>query len=168
MARGNKIVVSESPRGVFMEGRVTGTPKPGTVLEIDWSVAKDDGGRFTWEPFGVTGASGAKGVSADGDRRIIAVLLADKLQGKTATDAYVTGTRCFMYVPVAGEELNMLVADVAGTGDDHAVADIFMVDDGTGKLVETTGDPESEPFVCLENTTNPLADALLHCLYTGQ
>ncbi len=167
MAQGNKIIVSANPRGRHLEGKVTGTPKPGTVMEIDWSEAKVDG-RFTWEPYGTTSASGIKGVGADGDRRIIAVLLPDKLQGKAATAAYVTGSRCFLYCPVMGEELNMLLEDVAGTGDNHALGDILMVDDGTGKLLATTGDPESEPFVCLEVSTKPVTDQLLHCLYTGQ
>ncbi len=166
MAWGNEIIVSGEPKGVFKEGYVTGTPKPGTVMEIDWSEAIGDGGRFTWEPYGVTGADGIRGVGADGNRRIISVLLPDKLRGKTATQAYVTGSRCFMYVPVAGEELNMLIEDVGGTGDDLRVGDIMMVDDGTGKLLETSS-PESEPFICLEDVTNPLADFLMHCLYTG-
>jgi len=167
MAKGNEIIVSANPKGRFLEGVVTGTPKPGTVMEIDWSEAKSNG-RFTWEPYGTTAADGIRGVGADGDRRIIAVLLPDSLQGKAATAAYVTGDRCFLYVPQAGEELNMLVEDVAGTGDDLRVGDIMIVDDGTGKLLETTGDPESEPFIVLEAVTNPTADTLVHCLYTGQ
>ncbi len=166
MASGNKIIVTPNPNGVFFEGRITGTPKPGTVMEIDWSEAISNG-RFTWEPYGTTGADGIRGVAADGDRRIIAVLLEDEQQGKIATDAYVTGDVGFMYVPLAGEELNMLIEDVGGTGDDLRVGDIMMVDDGTGKLLETSS-AESEPFVVLEALTDPVADTLIHCLYTGQ
>lgn len=158
MAKGNEIIVSMEPRGVFHEGYVSGTPKPGTVMQIQAGTAMDGTGRFTWEVYNA---------AADGDQRLIAVLLHDKLQGKLATDAYATGDRCRLYCPLPGEELNMLVADVSGTGDDHTVGEILMVDDGTGKLVATTGTPESEPFICLEATTDPTADALLWCIFTG-
>ena len=168
MASGNKIIVTPNPNGVFFEGRITGTPKPGTVMEMDWSEAISNG-RFTWEPYGTTGADGIRGVGADGDRRIIAVLLEDEQQGKVATDAYVTGDVGFMYVPIAGEELNMLLTDAAGTANDSfRVADILIVEDGSGKLVLTAGDPESEPFIALETSSGEDTAKLLHCLYTGQ
>ncbi len=156
MAKGNEIIVSAQPKGVFLEGTVSGTPKPGTVMEVS-AVATNGTKTFrVYQP------------GTDGDRRPIYVLLPDHLQGKLATDAYVSGDRCFVYCPVMGEELNMLVADVSGTGDDHAVGDVMMVDTGTGKLIVTTGSPESEPFILLEASTDPTADALLWCAYTGQ
>lgn len=158
MALGNGIIISLEPRGVFHEGYVSGTPKPGTVMQIQAGTAMDGTGRFTWEAFNA---------DADGNQRLIAVLLEDRLQGKLATEAYATGDRCRLYCPLPGEELNMLVADVSGTADDHTVGEILMVDDGTGKLIATTGSPESEPFICLEASTDPTADALLHCMFTG-
>jgi hypothetical protein len=162
MAKGNCIIVSSNPKGVFLEGVIDGTPKPGTVMQIKAATAAQ-GGRFTWEVFNT---------SADGEQRIIAVLLEDSLQGKAATAAYVDGDRCFLYCPIAGEMLNMLVADVAGTGttaaEAKAIGDLLMVDDGTGKLIDTTGSPESEPFILLEAQAEPIsADALLWCMYTG-
>jgi len=42
-----------------------------------------------------------------------------------------------------------------------------MVDDGTGKLIATTGTPESEPFVLLETVTDPTADTLAWTMYSG-
>ncbi len=167
MAKGNKIVVSERPKGVHLEGQLpsTGTPKPGIVMEIDWSEAVVSG-RFTWEPYGTTGADGIRGVGSDGDRRIIAVLLPDPNTGQASDTAYVAGARCYMYVPQAGETLNMLVEDVGGTGDDLRVGDLMMVDDGTGKLLETSS-PQAEPFMVLEAITNPTADTLVWCMYTG-
>ncbi len=165
MARGNKIVVSERPKGVHLEGYITGTPKPGTVMEIDWSVAEVSG-RFTWEPYGTTGANGIRGVGADGNRRIMAVLLPDPNTGQASTTAYVTGARCYMYVPQAGETLNMLIDDIDGTADDLRVGDIMMVEDSTGRLIETNS-PESEPFIVLEALTDPVVDTLLWCMYTG-
>lgn len=168
MALGNRIIVSEEPRGRFIEGIITDTSKPGTVMEIDWSESIINNSEFSWEAYGTTAADGIRGVAADGDRRVIAVLLEDKMQGKIATDAYVAGGRCFLYVPIAGELLNMLILDISGTGDDLRLADPLIVNDGDGKLIETTGDPESEPFICLEALTDPVADALLLCMYTGQ
>jgi len=165
MAYGNAIIVSGEPKGVFKEGIIaTGqTPKPGVVMEIDPGVS-DVNGRFTWQPYGV-GADGTGAVSADGDRGVIAVLLPDPT--KNATTAYAAGANCFLYCPIMGEELNMLVEDVAGTGDDIAIGDKFIVDDGTGKLILTTGTVEAEPFIALEAHTNPTSDTLCHCMFTG-
>jgi len=158
MAKGNEIIVSANPRGVFMEGTINGALQPGIVVQLDVSEGLDANGRPDWEAYNA---------AADGNQRLIAILLPDVNRGKLATDAYVSGDHCFVYVPVAGEEFNMLVGDVAGTGDDHAFGDIMMVDDGTGELVATTGTPESEPFQLLEAATDPTADALMHCIYTG-
>ena len=155
-ARGTKVIIEANPQGKFMEGIVQGTPKPGTVMEIVTPFYQ--GGRHLWRAF-ETGQ--------DGDKRVIAVLLEDDLQGKLISDAYVTLTRCFLYVPIAGEELNMLLADVSGTADDHAAGEMLMVDNGTGKLVASAGTPESEPFQLLEAVTDPTADTLAPCMYTG-
>lgn len=158
MAKGNEIIVSMEPRGVFHEGYVSGTPKPGTVMQVQAGTAMDGTGRFTWEAYNA---------DADGNQRLIAVLLHDKLQGKLATDAYASGDRCRLYCPLPGEEINMLKGDVSGTADDFAVGDVLMVDDGTGKVIATTGSPESEPFICLEAVTDPTADQLVWCMFTG-
>lgn len=178
MAKGNKIVISSDPRGRFIEGFLSHTdsttPKPGTCMEIDTGV-EPVGGRFTWEPFGVTAASSNQGVAADGDQRLIAVLLPDTLQGVAADTAYSAATsgpsgngsvRIFMYIPLPGDELNMIVEDVGGTGDDIAIGNILEVDDGTGKLILSTSG-ESEPFIALETITNPTADTLLWTMFTG-
>jgi hypothetical protein len=154
--RGSKIIVSNNPRGRFIEGIISGTPKPGVVMQVVAATEPVEG-RFTWQVFDQ---------ASDGRRSLIAVLLEDDNQGKGSDDAYVSGTRGRMYCPVAGEELNMRMLDVAGTGDDHAIGDRLMVDDSTGKLVvDSSG--ESVPFVCLETATDPTADALLWTMYTG-
>lgn len=157
MSTKNDIILSTPERGVREEGTIIGTPLPGTVMQLQSGTAKVNG-RFSWEVYNVT---------ADGDKATIAVLLPNKLEGKLITDAYVTGTRGFLYFPAMGEILNMLVADVSGTGDDHTIGEVFMVDDSTGKLIATTGSVESEPFVCLEATTDPTADAHLECRFSG-
>lgn len=157
MAKGNEIIVSANPRGVFMEGTLEGALKPGVLVEIK-ATALDGSGRPTFRAYQP---------GTDGVRKIPIVLLPDVNQGKLATDAYADGDHCFCYVPVAGEELNMLLQDVSGTGDAHAVGETLIADSGTGKLIATTGTPESEPFQLLEAVAAPTADTLAHCIYTG-
>ena len=159
MARGNEIVLSNDPRGRYIEGFVTGTPKPGIVMQVDIDVALREG-RHTWEPW-----NGAY----DSQQSLICILLNDTLQGKTFDKAYATGERIFMYCPIAGEEMNILLEDVSGTADDHAVGDRFIVDDSTGKFLATTGTShdKSEPFFAMEAITDPVADTLIWAMYTG-
>lgn len=162
MAKGNLIVVSAEPQGRFVEGYIaTGeTPKPGQVVQIKASAGIDDTGNFTWEIYNA---------DADGGRPKgpLGVLDIDHMQGKTATQAYVAGARCFVYIPYPGDELNMLLADVGGTADAHSFGEMLIVDDTTGKLIATTGTPETEPFMLLEDVTAPTADTLVHVIYTG-
>ncbi len=157
MAKGNEIVVTSNPRGCFKEGLIDGALKPGTLMQLKASTAAV-GGRFTWQRY-------QRGT--DGERSLVAVLLPDHLQGKTATQAYVDGDRCFLYCPVAGEEINVLVDDISGTADDVAIGDRFIIDTETGRLIATTGTPESEPFEALEAVVDPTADHLVYCQYTG-
>lgn len=158
MARGNEIIVTADPKGTFLEGIIDGTPKPGTCMQVKAGVEMV-GGRFTYEVFNQ---------AADGSRSLVAVLLPDSLQGRSATDAYETGKRGFLYCPIAGEELNMLIGDVAGTdgSSDFAIGDRLMIDDTTGKLVDNSSG-ESVPFICLETVTDLAADRLTMCQYTG-
>ena len=167
MARGNEILVSANPKGFYEECVISGTPKPGTVMELKKATAVI-GGRWTFEPAGTTAAVGANlGMAADGDRLAIAVLLPDQLQGKIATDAYADGDRGFLYYPVSGEELNMLLENQSGTADDFIIGSKLIVDDGTGKLLISASTVESEPFMCLEAITDMAADTLAWCKYTG-
>jgi len=165
MAYGNAIIVSGEPKGVFKEGIVSGTPKPGTVMEMVAATA-DVNGHFTWAAYG-TDASAAGAVATDGDRAAIVVLLPDPT--KSATTAYASGGNCFLYCPTPGEELNMLFEDIAGTGTDQdvCIGDKLIVDDGTGKVMKSTGSVEAEPFIALEAATNVAADTLIHCMFTG-
>lgn len=155
MAKGNRIIVASNPRGLFEEGIISGTPKPGTCMEKTAATAPVSG-RFTYRA--VTRADGAIGS--------ICVLLEDRMQGKLATDAYVSGTRGFLYYPVAGEDLNMLVGDVAGTADDVAIGDLFGVTQTTGKL-KANNSFASAPFQANEVITDPTADYLLWVTFLG-
>jgi hypothetical protein len=153
----NTIIVSQEPRGRRAVCVVSGTPKPGTVMQLK-AATEPIGGRHTWEVF-----NGA----ADGERTVIAVLLEDSLQGKGITDAYVDGSRGFLYFPLPGDELLMQLLDVAGTADTRAIGDKYMADDGTGLLVVTTGSPEAEQFVLLETLAAPTADTHAHVMFSG-
>jgi hypothetical protein len=162
VANGNEIIVSVPHRGVFIEGIISGTDKPGTVMQIK-AATEPVGNRFTWEKYDR---------SWDAQTGLIAILLEDKLQGKLATDAYVTGTRCFLYCPAMGETLNVLLKDITGTASDqdYAIGDYLEVDDGTGKLQDaSTGTTRnySAPFVLLETITDLAADQLVWAMYTG-
>lgn len=158
--RGQRIIVSADPKGIFLDGIISGTPKPGTIMQIDVSEGIDEAtGRPTYEVFNR---------DFDGQQGQMAVLLEDDLQGKTASDAYVSGTLGQLYIPLPGEELNMLVKDVSGTADDHSLGATMMVDDGTGMLVTAYGSAESESFQLLEALTDITADTLAHCVFLGK
>jgi hypothetical protein len=164
MARGNEIIVSAEPNGRFLEGVIANgqTLYPGTIMQIDPSVAMV-GGRHTWTAYSR---------DADGNRPKgpYAVLLPDSNTGQAATTAYAASTgatRCFLYCPLPGDELNLLHENVAGTGDDVALGDILIVDSGTGKMKVTASTPESECAVALESRTDPTSDALIHCMWSG-
>ena len=153
---GSTIILSSEPRGVFLGGIVSGTPKPGTCMTI--TTAEPVNERHTWEAFNR---------DADGNRANWGVLLDDFIQGLDNDTAYVDGTHCQIYFPAKGESLLMLVANIAGTGDAFAIGDYMIIDDGTGKLIATTGSPEEEPFQVMETVAALTADTLVHCMYSG-
>lgn len=161
MAKGNSILVSADARGRQTEGYINAALKPGTCIQLDVSEGVGNDGRFDWEAYSIAS------VAQHGGQQLVAVLLEDWGQGKLATDAYVSGDRCFLYFPIPGDELNMLVLNLAGTADDHAFGEVLMISDGDGKLIATAGTPESEPFQLLEVITDPTADTLAHVYFTG-
>ncbi len=156
--RGNEIIVSANPQGKFLEGTIVGTPKPGSIMEIIPNTGTVSG-RHSWRVSS----------RAAGKPRLHAVLLADQLQGKLATDAYVTGTRGFLYVPINGEELNMRV-DVPGTGSGAGIVDIgedLMVK-GNGHLQPYNGSAQSMPFTSLESVADDASgEVLCWCVFNG-
>lgn len=163
MARGNETIVSSDPRGILTEGIVKAaeTHYPGMVCLRDASVALVTG-RHTYKIYDE---------SADGDQPTgafwVVTNLLGSLVGKTAAQSYAAGERASYYSPVAGEELNLLIKDIAGTGDDHALGEKLIVDTGTGKLIATTGSPETEVAQLLEVITDPTADTLAWCQWSG-
>lgn len=175
-ATGNRIVIAgANARGIWEEGYLDHTnssaPKPGTVMQIQ--AFEPVGGKLVWDVFGA--GSGTSDVLADGNRRLIAVLCPFIIGGQTATTAYAASTsatartRIKLYLPLPGDQLNMLFTDVSGTGDDHGIGDLMIVDNGTGKLVLTVeGSPESEPFQVMRTVTDVVGgDYLSHVMFTG-
>lgn len=152
--RGTVIVAQANPGGRFDEGIIDGTPKPGVVMEMKTATAMNNG-RMTYQVFS----------RADGSLGPIAVLREDDLQGFDYDTAYVSGRRGFLYWPEPGDELNMRVLDVAGTGDDIAIGDTFGVDQNTGKLVK--GSLTNECFQAMEAVTDPTADTMLLVKFLG-
>lgn len=159
MARGNNIIVTSDPKGRFEEGPILTAEKPGTICERLPSTALV-GGRFTYRVY-------QPGTDGEQPKGAFWVLLADWMQGKSATDAYAAGDRGFFYSPEPGDELNLLLANIAGTADDHAIGEMLMVDTGTGKLIATTGSPETEVAQLQETVTDPTADQLVWVQWTG-
>lgn len=161
MSRRNEIIVTADPKGRFFEGFVaTGeTFYPGMLVQMDPTVALV-GGRHTCKVYDR---------DADGDRPKgpFIVVLSDMMQGKATSDSYAAGARFFGYIPLAGDELNLLYKNVTGTADDVAAGDIMEVDDATGKLIVSTSTPETEVAMALEAITDPTADTLLWCIWSG-
>lgn len=160
MAKGSKTILTPD-RGYPVEGIVnTGeTLYPGMVVQVD-PTQSTQGGRFVCPIFNR---------AADGDRPQgpHIVVCEDLKQGKTTSDSYTAGERFMGFVPQAGCELNLLFKNVAGTADDVAAGDLFIVDDGTGKMIVTTGTPEAEVAEALEAVTDPTADTLVWSIWTG-
>ncbi len=153
--------LTNSPKGVFLEGIISGTPKPGTIMTLKAGVAPQ-GGRFTYEPYET--ASGA-----DGDPRMQAVLLEDHLQGKTFSDAYVSGTRCFMYVPISGEEMNILLSGegTSGSANVFTIGERLKVEHASGHLIAEGTSANQSPWMLLEAVTEAVStDTLAWCQRT--
>jgi hypothetical protein len=141
MARGNAIVLAGNPKGHFEEIIVSGTPLPGTIMEIVPST-NPIGGRFTYR--NVTRANGAKGP--------VAILDSDVNQGFPPGTRYVSGTQARIYWPIAGEELNAVLRETAGTGTlgEENIGDLLAIESATGELM-AGGALASQPFYLLEH-----------------
>ena len=154
--RGSKILLNANAHGLREEGTITDTSKPGTLMERVPATASV-AGRFSYRACSAT--AGAKGPRV--------VLLENWVQGKIYSDAYAANERCFLYWPVAGDELNLILGDVAGTGDAAiAIGDVFGVNND-GKLKRNSS-YTSTPFEALEAVSAGLAaDYLLWVQYRG-
>jgi len=156
MSTHNKIVISGAPAGRFLEGIITDTSVPGTIMEIV-PATEPVGGKHSWR---------AATPAADGDQIMIAVLLENWKLGKTKTDAHVASEYCSLYVPCNGDEIQVLLENQSGTADAFAIGDKLIVDQ-TGLVIATASTPESEPFICAETIAGITADTHCHVFYTG-
>lgn len=156
MAKGNCIIVSADPKGVFDEGIIDDTSLPGTIMEIVPGSAIAGTGRFHVR----AAATGTQGKSAQQ-----MVLLEDRGQGKGITDAYVAGTNCRLYTPLQGEECNVLVGTGPGTGTfaTVTVGERLMLYSSAGILVSESGTPESTPWQALESHSGVTLPDLTWC-----
>lgn len=155
MARGNRIVVNPDAKGMYEWGYIATAESPGTIFQRDASVALKHG-KHSYKVY----QPGADGENPLGGYW---VLVENLYEGKTSTTAYAAGDFAKLYSPRMGDELNLLIANIAGTADDHALNEKLMVDHSTGKLIATTGTPEDEVAQLLEAITDPTADTLAWC-----
>lgn len=157
------ILLASEPHGIFLEGIVSGTPYPGTVMEIQNATAPING-EFTWQVYGTNAGM------SDADPRLRAVLLEDKLQGFSYVSPYVAGQKCFLYCPIPGEMMNMMVAGQVGTGSANAftIGERFIPHASTGLLIKESTSATIAPFMCLEHIDlTPDQQGLVWCMYTG-
>lgn len=155
MARGAKIVVNPDAKGMYEWGYIASGQTvllPGTVWQRDATVALKSG-KHTYKIY----QPGADGENPLGGYWILCENL---YLGQDATTAYTAGDFVKFYSPRMGDELNLVVLNIAGTADDHPLSEKMMVDHGTGKLIVTTGSPEDEVAQLLEVITDPTADTL--------
>jgi len=162
--KGSKIIVTADPKGQFDEGYVnTGeTFYPGICVQRD-ATQSTVGGRFVYKLY----APGTDGENPLGSYWIVtekmAVLQGSAIASSTSFPSFAAGARVEVYSPRAGEDINLLIKNLSGTGDDHTKGEKLMVDTGTGMFIATTGSPESEPAQLLETLTDPTADTLAWC-----
>lgn len=157
---GNKILVNDDAKGRRQSCVISGTPKPGTHMEIVPSTAPNGSGLHTYRACS----------RADGTTGPLIVLLEDDEQGKTYADAYVSGTVGKLYWPVQGDELNLRMRDQPGTGTSGIdnVGDQLSIDGASGML-QAGGSATQKPYWLLEDLTqDQSADSLVwvQCLGT--
>jgi hypothetical protein len=154
MAKGNSIVVSASPINPFEWGYINDTSVPGTVMQIDNSVGPYTG-RFAWK---------ASAPGTDGQGVLRAILMEDRQQGFPMTQAFVQGTWGEMYFPSSGEEVNLILGEVAGTGNSYNIGDALMIDAESGIMVPYVAGSGTDVFaICLEKLTQVAGAHLTWC-----
>lgn len=170
--QGTRIIITSKPRGVFEDVYITGTPKPGTVMEITPETAHI-GGVFNYSAYGTKAYASGQYIDNDGDRKAIAILLEKDQENGIYSDSYASGDLGRIYWPAMGEQFNMLVGDQSGTGDDTIIGEEYMISDNDnsvaeGLLITADNNAEAHPFTALEVVTDPMADHWLWCRFNGE
>lgn len=150
--KGSQILINGvQPNGRFVAGIISGTPLPGMAMEMV-PATEPIGGLFTY-----------RAVSSQGVKENYFILLEDENQGCNVLTPMISGQVVRLYVPISGDELNLLVESESGTGHHYAIGDNLIVDNN-GKFILTTGTPGRTPCTCEETAGAPLsADTLLAC-----
>ncbi len=165
--RGAEIVCCVKDNNRVINGIISGTDKPGTMMEIKPST-EPVGGLHTYRAY--------QPGTGDGSPKELLILDIDSLQGKTASDAYVSGTVCKLYALQPGDRVNVRKADISGTGsptEADAIGDRLLIVDGTGKVANTAVGVEHSksvrPFVLLETLSqgDQQAESLVYCRVSG-
>lgn len=165
--RGQTTIVDANPQGKFTEGIVKAgqTFYPGMAVVKDASVDLVNG-RHTYK----IPDSGTDGNMQGAIWIVTDEMLAKRGRGMTSAtsfDSYAAGERVSLYCPLAGEELNLLLKNIAGTADDHTKGEILLIDDATGLFIATTGSPQTKSAKLLETITDPTADTQAWCEWAG-
>lgn len=176
--KGSRIVVSSAPKGMFREVVISGTPKPGTLMQMKLGTALDGGGRETWE---------AANPGSDGFPQDVAILTEEGVHGstgKTYDDAFASGDRGMLYFPIPGDELNVRRSSITGTGspsEDITIGEKLLIVSGTGFIspvaIGLANAVAYYPFRAMETITDPgmtpggvtaeAAHDLVHVHYRG-
>lgn len=175
---GSRIVSSSAPKGMFMEVVISGTPKPGVLMQMKQGTALDGGKAPTFEVANPGGDSAAQE---------IAVLTDEGPHGNLGRDfdtAFASGDRGMIYFPIPGDLLNLRRSDISGTGspsEDITIGEKLTIVGGTGTVspvvIGTASGDGTFPFRAMESITDPgvtpggvTADpshALVHCIFRG-
>ncbi len=145
--------------GNKLEGIIGDTSLPGTIMQV-----KAATGLNAFEPTWIAAA-----VGKDGDQVLGAVLEEDRYQGKTITDAYVSGTKCFLYCPLVGDFMNLLCGEIGGTANYFTIGDRLFIDAESGLLVPESGTGTAFHIyaVALETTLGLADSSLVFCIWAG-
>ena len=84
--------------------------------------------------------------------------------GKTVNDNWTAGEACRVYCPQPGDELLVLASDA---DDNVPIGGKLINVAASGKFINTTGTPDSEPFIALESTGTITVDQHLLVVATG-
>ncbi len=153
MAKGNKIVIAAEPHGHFEDVIVDGALYPGMCVEMT-PATEPVNGRFHYR----VATPGTDGYPSE-----VCVLCEDELQGVADTVAYTDGRYGRVYYPLPGEEINVLVKDLVGTGDTHAIGDLFEIENASGLAIASTAAAvgAKAPFKLMETSAALTANKLL-------
>jgi hypothetical protein len=162
--KGSKILLTTPARGNKEGGQITDTSSPGMFMEVvpgsggAWNVVASMpgiAGRKNWRARSTT-TGGAAGVT---------LLLEDYLQGALGTTAYTANTLANFYWPIAGDECNVLVQDVAGTADFITQGDLFGIQNNG--MLHANASYTSAPWKAMESLQGLIANTLVWMQYQG-